>query len=539
MDGAGPVVDVEAAADEIDAVVDAWRARLAGMLPALGWSAATLHERRFPGGVSLAFRAPIDVLYAACEVNEWALEGGVLEEARRRLAALIEAERNPALLAMQAAASARGVAFLWDDDVVSVGLGTGVRSWPTREVPSPDAVAWEAVHDVPVVMVTGTNGKSTTVRLLAAMAAADGKVAGLSSTDWIRVGEDVLDEGDYSGPGGARAVLRDPRTEVAVLETARGGMLRRGLGYERADGVAVLNVAEDHLGEWGVGDLDGLVEAKFLLAQGLRPGGALVLNADEVPVLGRGRRSAAPRKVWFSLDAAHEEITRHAGAGGETAFVADGALYLARGAEREALTAEREVAITLGGKARFNTSNALAAAALAACAGISHAAIRKGLEAFESSPEGNPGRGNVFEIDGVTVVADFAHNPHGTRALFAMAEAYGAARVAVLLGQAGDRTDRDVRALVEAMWAARPDLIVVKEMQKYLRGRPAGAMVALLDAELARVGVPAERIAHAATEREAAEQALAWARPGDLVLLPLHAQRDEVLALLAGLRARR
>ncbi len=533
MDGPGPVVDVEAAADEIDGVIAAWRERARRMLDAVGWPDAVLHERRWPGGVSLGFSAPIDVLYAACEVNEWALEGkDDFDAALARLSAEIEGERNPALLAMEAAARERGVAFLWDDDIASVGLGTGCCSWPAREVPAPDAVDWDAVHDVPVVLVTGTNGKSTTVRLLAAMVEADGKVPGLSSTDWVRVGDAVLDTGDYSGPGGARMALRDPRCEVAILETARGGMLRRGLGVERADAVAVLNVAEDHLGEWGIGDLDGLVETKFLVEKALGPDGVLVLNADEPPVLERGMRSSAT-KVWYSLDGDHPEMIAQVDAGGDAAFVEDGTLFFLRHGMHEALITETRIPISYGGRARFNTSNALAASALAACAGISNDAIAKALETFRSSPESNPGRGNHFEIGGVTVFADFAHNPHGAQALMDMARSFGAKRTAVLLGQAGDRTDGEVRSLVEAIAAGEPDLIVVKEMTKYLRGREPGAMAALIETELGRAGVAAERIVRADTEVAAVERALDWAEPGDLLLLILHTQRDEVLGMLA------
>ncbi len=536
MDGPGPVVDVEAAAEEVDAVVTRWRANVEAILAALGLGGAELYERRFAGGVSLGFRGPIDVLYALCDVNEWALEGGDVAEAAARFQPELDKERNPKLLALQAAAREHGVAFLWCDDLASVGLGTGSQSWLVGRLPDPAAVDWSKVHDVPVVLVTGTNGKSTTVRLLAAMVEADGKVPGISSTDWVRIGDAVLDTGDYSGPGGARMVLRDPRCEVAILETARGGMLRRGLGVERADAAAVLNVAEDHLGEWGIGDLAGLVETKFLVEKALVGGGTLVLNADEPPVLERGKASPATT-ILYSLDGDHPEMIKQVDDGGDAAFVEDGTLFFLRHGMHEALITETRIPISYGGRARFNTSNALAASALAACAGISNDAIAKALETFESSPATNPGRGNLFDIGGVTVFADFAHNPHGTHALAGMAKAFGAARLAVLLGQAGDRTDDDVRALVESTVAAEPDLIVVKEMAEILRGREPGAVVALIDAELERLGVPAERIAHADSELAAVEHALDWAQPGDLLLLLLHAQRDEALALLEARRS--
>ncbi len=531
MDGPGAAMGVEANEEELDGVIARWRENLTRMLEHIGWGSETLHERRYPGGATLGFSAPIDALYAACEINEWALEGGDFDEASARLAKEVENERNPKLLALRDAAAQHGVAFLWDDDVASVGLGKGSQSWPTSELPDPAAVDWTKIHDIPLLLVTGTNGKSTTVRLIAQMVVEDGKVPGLSSTDWVRVGDDIVDTGDYSGPGGARTVLRDPRTEVAILETARGGLLRRGLGVERADAAAVLNVAEDHLGEWGIGDLEGLVEVKFLVERAVAAQGRLVLNADEPPVLERGRKSSKP-KFWFSLDPNHPQVLEHADAGGDTCFVEDGTLFFLRKELHEALITETRIPITYGGRARFNTSNALAASALATCAGISNDAIAAGLERFESTPDQNPGRGNLFEIDGVTVFADFCHNPHGTHALFEMAKAYEAKRVAVLLGQAGDRTNEDVRALVEATWAAEPDLIVVKDMEKYLRGREPGEMRALIDAELARFDVPDDAIAHAPTELDAVNLALDWAEPGDLLLLLLHAQRDEVLELL-------
>ena len=142
--------------------------------------------------------------------------------------------------------------FLWDDDDVSLGMGTGSQTWPARDLPDPSDIDWSSFHDIPVAVVTGTNGKTTTIRLLCAMAQAWGKTYGNTSTDRVRVNEDVLDTGDYSGPGGARTALRDQRVEIALLETARGGLLRRGAGIQNARVAAVLNVAEDHMGQYGI-----------------------------------------------------------------------------------------------------------------------------------------------------------------------------------------------------------------------------------------------------------------------------------------------
>lgn len=541
LDQPGAVLDVAVEPAQSDALVAAWQRHLLVMLEALGWAEETLATRQFEGGASLAFTAPIDALYAATEINEYALLAAMaelrdqpppdLDAETTRLARVIADEANPALLALRDAARAKGVAFLSDDDQASVGLGTGSRTWGVDALPEPALVPWDEIHDIPVLMVTGTNGKSTTVRLLAAMIDQANRVPGVSSTDWIRVGDELIEKGDWSGPGGAREILRDRRVDVAVLETARGGMLRRGLGFDHASAAAILNVAEDHLGEWGVGDLDALVDTKFILAKAVRHGAPLVLNADDLAVHGRGREVEAD-PFWFSLDMLHPELLRSRAEERRLAYVDEGTLCVEIGGAREAIIDEADIPITYGGTARFNTQNALAACALAYCIDLPLEAVAEGLATFDSTPAANPGRMNRFEIDGATVFADFAHNPHGLASLLEMAKASGAKRTCVLLGQAGDRTDADIRALVETLWGYTPDRIVVKDMPEHLRGREPGEMVALIDRELERLGVPAAQIDHAPSELAAVKQALDWAAAGDLVLLLLHAQRDAVLAYL-------
>src|SRR5436305_3387256 len=290
----GAVLDVALTPAEADAVVAAWRQAARALLDAVGWGGEEIAVRRFPGGASLFLSAPLDALYAATEANETAWEaaraavsGGTgapdpdLAATVERLRAAVAAERNPALLALGDAAATRGVAFLADGEQVSVGLGSGSLAWPVAELPRPEEVPWESVHDVPVVLVTGTNGKTTTVRLLAAMARAAGIAAGSTSTDRIEVAGEEVTRGDYSGPGGARALLRDRRVELAVLETARGGMLRRGLAVRRADAAAVTNVAADHLGEFGVHDLAALADAKLVVARAPGPAAPPGRNADD------------------------------------------------------------------------------------------------------------------------------------------------------------------------------------------------------------------------------------------------------------------
>jgi len=543
----GPVVDIALPDDERAAAVAAWEPHARAVAAGLGWTDAVFLHRIFPGGVSLHFSAPVDVLYAACEANEWAwsaaeadLDGRASAEplptALERLRALVREERNPPVLRMQRAAARHGQVFLWDDDHVSVGLGGGSRTWSVDDLPEAGDVDWEDVCGIPAAMVTGTNGKTTTVRLLAAMAAAAGRTVGVSSTDWLRVGSDMLDRGDWSGPGGARTVLRDPRTEIAVLETARGGMLRRGLalGPGEADVVAVLNVAADHLGEWGVQDLDMLADTKFVIR---RAGRRVVLNADCPQSVARRGLVEAPVD-WFSLDPGSPVVAEHLAAGGR-AWLFDGdALLRAEGSTRTVITRAEEIPATLGGAARHNVANALAACACAEALGLPNEAMVAGLRGFRSSPSDNPGRLNLFEFGGVKAVVDFAHNPHGLEALFDMAGAMPAERRLVVIGHAGDRDDEAIAEVARTAWAARPDRILVKEQSQHLRGREPGDVVRLLVDALREAGAPEEAYGVAGDELEAVRQALEWARPGDLLLLLILAEREAVLARLGALQLR-
>jgi cyanophycin synthetase len=545
LDRPGAVVDVVIDEARQDEAIAAWRRNAGRMLEAVGWGGETLSARSFSGGASLALSAPPDALYAATELNEWAwtsaeaeVSGGpqpALEPEATRLRAAIEAESNPRLLALRNMARHRGVTFLSGEDQVSVGTGTGVMIWPAGQLPSPDAVNWSRVHDVPLILVTGSNGKTTIVRLLAAMVTQCGRIPGTTSTDGVKVGDRWVDQGDYSGPSGARMVLRDPKVETAVLETARGGILRRGLPVERADVAIISNIADDHLGEFGVQSLADLAETKLVTVRAVGPNGCVVLNADD-PILARARETVSAPVVWFSLRAERPEIREHLAAGGQAAVLEEDALVLATGAERTIVARLAEVTITLGGTATHNVANALAAIAAARALRIPLEVMRTTLGRFGREVEDNPGRANLIELGGVRLLIDFAHNPHGMAALAATAASLPSRRRLVLLGQAGDRSDSAIRELAQSAMGLRPDYAVVKELERYLRGRAAGEVPALLMDELRRLGLPPEAVSFPGLEVAAVRHALEWARPGDLLVLPIHQDRAEVLALIERLR---
>ncbi len=526
FDGPAAILDVECEPGEIDAVDALWRASVNEMSDALGWPMPEFARRDLEGGVSFAFTAPIDALYAASELNEWAwqvidaefngTDAPDFDATREALSASRAEEANPALLALETAAAEHGARFLWDDDEVSLGLGRTAQTWPSRALPDVDALDWARFEAVPIGLVTGTNGKTTAVRLATHILRTAGLHVGSSSTDWIAVDDRVIDRGDWSGPGGARAVLRQPEVDVAILESARGGLLRRGLGVNRADAALITNIAEDHLGDFGSHTIEELLEIKWIVSRAVRDDGVLVLNADDERLVARARDYPG-RITWFGLDPRGEAMADVLAKGGPAYVLDDTELTRVAGGERELVCHDRDIAITLGGAARHNTANALAAAALTEALGASLTSIRAGL--LSMSQDENPGRCNVYDAGGTRVLVDFAHNPAAMSALFDMASALPAKRRVLCFGQAGDRPDALIRELARDAYAIGLDRVVVSELANYHRGREHGEVYGLIRDELMRLGLGGGQIEHHETEIESFVAALEWARPGDLVIM--------------------
>ncbi|MEO0345765.1 MAG: Mur ligase family protein [Pseudomonadota bacterium] len=499
----------------------AWEQRVGPVFEALGWPLKT-YVRSVEGGMSLALLAPIDRLYTAVEIAEWALRSVFgtpdpdaapvsLADAPAHFFAMAGEEGNPDLLSAGRDAAQAGVTFLWDDDFVSVGMGRGSRTWDVSDLPVP--VDTTDSHDIPVAMITGTNGKTTTVRLLAHILEKAGHTVGLSSTDWIGVSNRVIDRGDWSGPGGARTILRETDVDVAVLETARGGLLRRGLGVPYADVAAITNISEDHLGDFGSANLAELTDIKWLVIDALQDRGTAVLNADDAILVERASRHAGPR-VWFSMHAENDVIRND----GSVAFVLEGdTLTRQSHGSAVALCQAAEIPVTLDATARHNVANALAAAAVAHALGVPDNVIAAGLQSMPV--EANPGRSNLYQVGGAEVLLDFAHNPEAMAALFDMAKLRPAERRVLCFGQAGDRTDAQIRELARGAWAIGLDKVVVSELATYHRGRDTGEVYALIRDELLQCGATADQVSHNDTEAESLSEALDWAEPGDAVIM--------------------
>lgn len=537
----GAILDVAIDGIPPDQMISAWSKEVAALMEAVGWSSKYLCSRVYDGGISLVINAPIDVLYAACELNEVALSRAVatineeplsdIHDAIATLSELATKESKPDLLAMQAAAAHHQVPFLWDDDEVSVGFGQSAMTWPADQLPDRQSIDWSSIGSVPLGIVTGTNGKSTTVRLAASILSAAGLRAGITSTDYIRVGEEILDRGDYSGPGGARTLLRHPKSEAVVLEVARGGLLRRGIGVELADAALITNVAEDHMGEYGINSVAEMAEAKFIVRRALSADAPLILNADDSESV-RMAATLSNKIVWFSVDASHPVLKKHLEKQGQAAFLSDGWLVLARGRKVRKIVRAEDVPITFGGVARYNIRNALGAMTLCSILGADDEALANGLKSFSGDAGVNPGRGNLYQKNGIRIFIDFAHNEHGLKAVADTVNAFKARRNIVLMGQAGDRSDEEISAFVNAACGLEPARLLVCDMPGYERGRQAGVVAGMIAQLALDHGLQQDAVAMFNSPLEGVKNALHSAQEGDCLVLLALTQRGEVTKLV-------
>jgi cyanophycin synthetase len=392
------------------------------------------------------------------------------------------------------------------------------------------------VPHVPTVAVTGTNGKTTVTRLVGHMGSRAGLHVGWSNTDGIYRDGELVEAGDWSGPGGAAQVLAQPGIELAVLETARGGILRRGVGVAHNDVAVVTNVSADHLGLGGIHTLDQLAEVKATIVRITRPSGWVVLNADDPRTLAMRRQSRA-RPFLFALDPDAPGLREAQSEGGRAATVLDGDLVVLDHGRVERLLPLLDVPVTLAGLSAPNVANALAAAAAGIGVGLPRRAVLEGLRTFRPDPAQNPGRMNVLDLDGRTVIVDMAHNEASLHALLEVARGLcpPGGRVLAMVGTAGDRPDELIRSLGEIA-ARRADRVVVGEKERYLRGRDHADMPRLLREGAAVVGVTDVPV-HP-TELAGLQALAAEAAPGDVCALMAPAERDELLAWLRDRGAR-
>jgi cyanophycin synthetase len=391
---------------------------------------------------------------------------------------------------------------------------------------------------VPVVAVTGTNGKTTTVRLLAHLLTTAGVRAAYTSTDGVYLDDRQVEEGDYSGPSGAAMALEQPGVGAAILEVARGGILLKGIGVRAVDVAVVTNISADHLGLHGIFTLDQLAEVKAAITRIVRPDGWCVLNADDPRVLAM-RRGAKGRPFLFSMDPDHPAIRAVLAEGGRGIAPIDGWMSVLRPGPRiDRLLRLEEVPVTLAGVSGVYSQNALAATAAALGLGLSRADVVRGLRSFVLDPERNPGRANLFELDGRVVIVDYAHNEAGMQGLVEICRGLRppGGEIWLAYGSAGDRSDEIMHALGYVAARAAEHLAVV-ELHRYLRGRNPREVVDRLRAG-ARDGGAVD-VPDFPDEVTGMRWMLDRSKDGDVVAITALAQRPEIFDLMLERDARR
>jgi len=383
---------------------------------------------------------------------------------------------------------------------------------------------------IPTVAVTGTNGKTTTVRLMTHLLAVHGLKVGMTNTDGVFVDGKQIDWGDCSGPKSARSVLMHPDTEAAVLETARGGIMREGLGFDRCAVGIVTNIGQgDHLGMNFVETPEDIASVKSVVVQNVAPDGVAVLNADDPLCVAMAER--CPGSVtFFGSGPEQPVIANHRSQGRRVVFVAGDAIVAAQ-RDREWRFALADIPLTAGGRLRFQVDNVMAAIAAAWALGIDWEILRKGLASFVSDATTAPGRFNVFNWRSATVIADYGHNADAIRALVDAVEALPARRRSVVISGAGDRRDEDLRAQTEILGDAFDDVVLYQDAAQ--RGRADGEVIGLLREGL-RQARRARRIDEIRGEFAAIDLALDRLEAGDLCLILV----DQVPEALSHLDAR-
>ncbi|QBE63182.1 cyanophycin synthetase [Pseudoduganella lutea] len=419
--------------------------------------------------------------------------------------------------------------------IIEVNAAPGIRmhQYPSAGTPRN---AGEAIVDgmfgkgdgrIPVIAVTGTNGKTTTTLMLEHSIRQAGVRTGCTTTEGVFIDGTSIRKGDCAGYWSARSVLTDPNVDFAVLETARGGILKRGLAFDRCDVAVVLNVSHDHLGLDGVNTLDDLARVKAVVAKSASR--AVVLNAqDTYCVAMAGELDDHVERLYFSCDPENALLLRHLESGGRAAYLQDGALILADGTRRHRILWAEEMPSALDGCARHNIANALAAGAAMLAAGLEIGQIADGLASFVSDNVRNPLRTNVYDVRGVKVVVDYAHNPAAYAALGQTARGLSTRRTVAVITAPGDRRDDDLALVGETCGAAFDEVIVYESPSEH-RGRRPGERAALMAAGAIRAST---RVHLELDSGAALRLALTRCQPGDVMLFATGTSVSELVDAL-------
>lgn len=515
------------------------------ILNELEWDDVPLHCRIYSRGVILAFPTEFDLTYAGCKILSVGFDIAIAKynatpeldfaEELDYLSYVIRQERYLTLRNVYREAKNRDLNIYLDDKLISIGSGKGAYTANIDEIGFDD-VPWDNISEIPSVMVTGTNGKTTTVRLTSFISQHAGKVVGYCSTDWVMINGEVVSEGDLSGPNGNRTVMTNPNVDVAVLEVARGGIVKRGLATSHVSSAVVMNVSEDHLGVNGIDDVMDLAKAKFTVQNAVRPGGHNVVNLDDK--ISHSFLDSLPRAgAFFSQKLSYTEILEFLKQPEDyAAFVENDSFVVYRHGEKHIIAAINDVDLTYNGVAKHNIENVLAAICLSIELGRSYAEISAGLMAFRND-EHNRGRFNLFNLkgfEGSKILVDYGHNLASVDNMlkFARSIADGETKITVLLGFSGDRKFL-VDGVAKSVITHKIDNVIIKLFTSHLRGAEIGELAELMRERLLKRGFnPQGILATVEHEREALEIILSKLEKNHIYILLCQDEAAEIIAAI-------
>lgn len=408
--------------------------------------------------------------------------------------------------------------------IIEVNAAPGIRMHLSPSVGTPLEVGRMIVDQVlptgngriPVVAVTGTNGKTTTTRMIGKMLSDHQLSVGMTTTDGIYVGGQLLMSGDTTGPESARIVLRHPDVQVAVLETARGGILRSGLAYDYADIAVITNVANDHLGQYGVETLEDIAHVKSLVAEVVKPHSYVILNADDPLVIQMASKTKG-RVIFTSMEKDNLTVRKHLARGGTAVFVRRGVILLCQGDQSYKICTVKQLPITWEGRAIHNVQNALAAIAAGWALGLTAEAIHSSLGEFASDTVCNRGRLNLYQVAGVNVFIDYGHNAAGIQEIIKTLKKFKARSLVGCVTVPGDRPDETVREVARIAAQGFHRLIIREDED--LRGRRPGEIAGMMLAEAISSGMNPQNVSVVLQEREAFQYGLEHCHPGEIFVM--------------------
>lgn len=537
--GVGAIAEYVTRSEQKLEFAQAFEIELRKVLDALDWDDVQIYKKIYSRGVIFAIPTEFDYSYAGCKILTVAFDivaarfNGQpeldFEEEIDYLRYVLSRERYITLRNIYNEAQDRSLNVYYHEDKITIGSGKGSFTADIAEVGFDD-VPWDNIYDIPSVLVTGTNGKTTTVRLTSFISQHAGKTVGYCSTDWVMINGNIVSQGDLSGPNGNRTVMTNPDVDVAVLEVARGGIVKRGLATSHVNGAVVMNVSEDHLGVNGIDSVHDLAAAKFVVQDAVRPGGTNIFNLDDQISTEFINSFDNPRAV-FSQKLSFAEVSNYIRNDDDYAcLVEDNSFYVFKANQKYFVAKVNEVDLTYNGIAKHNIENVLAAICLSISLGRTYEEIRAGLLSFRNDIH-NHGRFNMFDVKNNKILVDYGHNFASVDNMlkFARSIAKPTSKITVLLGFSGDRKFM-INNIAKSVIENKVDHVILKLFTSHLRGADVGELAQMLRGSLLRHGFPESQIvATVDTEMEALDIILSNLGEDNIYILLCQDEASEII----------